>query len=50
MSTMGREVVSTCFMRNAASSFHYKLTDKGLKLLFEVERFRAFTEAFGLEL
>ncbi|MHC1627320.1 MAG: winged helix-turn-helix domain-containing protein [Candidatus Nezhaarchaeales archaeon] len=29
---------------------YYKLTDKGLKFLLEVERFRAFAEAFGLEL
>ncbi len=29
---------------------YYKLTDKGLKLLLEVEKFKAFAEAFGLEL
>mgnify|MGYP000103032861 CR=1 FL=1 len=29
---------------------YYKLTDKGLKFLLEVEKFKAFAEAFGLEL
>ncbi|RLF09545.1 MAG: hypothetical protein DRJ68_02395 [Thermoprotei archaeon] len=29
---------------------YYVITDKGLKFLDEVERFKAFAEAFGLEL
>ena len=50
MLNMGLIEEEKCGLEGDREVVYYKLTEKGLKFLLEVERFKAFAEAFGLEL